>query len=490
VSSLNLVEVLQVSKSFYKGFGWKPILKDIDFTICEGEFVILRGENGAGKSTLLSLIMGLLQPSSGEIKLMNLSPQLPESKNRVGVVLQEANVPKNLKVRELIQLVQSYYPSPVPTEEILKKVNLQEMQDAWTTSLSGGQKQRLYFALALVGNPELLILDEPTRNLDEKGYEEFWTQIKSCRDQEVTILMVTNNQSDWREIDQLSTRTVNLQKISEEFEGRQLVEVTSLTEFSLEQNRATNTSEKSSVLQAQNTSYALQEQIWAEMLQLLRTPGFLFGIFLLAGLTAILPYPVESAKQTLVYLSGVILLTVAIDRLGGRVAFERAEGWLKFLRTTPLSPTTYITAKILTTLAVCAFSLMSIFILAIWKNGVQINSSELLFISLSLILGVIPFAILGLGLSYLIDPKSYNSISAVTIIIGLLTCGSIPLPKPQLSQDLVAFSPFYHYRQLMAWSAGLDHDGQLWLHLLWLLWSSITFGFLAIWAYKRDQVVL
>jgi ABC-2 type transport system ATP-binding protein len=302
--------------------------------------------------------------------------------------------------------------------------------------------------------------------------------------------MVTNNQSDRKEIDQLATRTVNLQKISEAFEERQLVEVTSLMEALPEQNRANNTLEKSFILQAQNSSSALQEQIWAEMLQLLRTPGFLFGIFLLAGLTAILPYPAESAKQPLVYLSGVILLTVAIDRLGGRVAFERAERWLKFLRTTPLCPATYITAKILTTLVVCAFSLLSIFILAIWKNGVQINSSELILISLSLILGVIPFAILGLGLSYLIDPKSYNSISAVAIIIGLLTCGSIPLPSPQFSQDLVAFSPFYHYQQLMAWSAGLGHDGRLWLHLLWLMWFSVTFGFLAIWAYKRDQVVL
>jgi ABC-2 type transport system ATP-binding protein len=490
---MNLIEVLHVSKSFRKGFGWEPVLKDIDLTICKGEFVILRGNNGAGKSTLLNLIMGLLQPSYGEIRLMNSSPQLPESKNRVGVVLQEANVPKSLKVKELVQLVESYYVNPISTEEVLTKVNLQEKKDAWAASLSGGQKQRLYFALALIGNPELLILDEPTRNLDDEGYQEFWKQIKICREQEVTILMVTNNKADWEEINQLATRIVNLQKISEVSGESQLVEVTSLTRNISDQSdqiKAKGTPEKPAIHQAQNPSSALRAQISAEMLQLLRTPSFLFGIFLLAGLTAILPYPSESAKQPLVYLSGVILLTVAIDRLGGRIAFERAERWLKFLRTTPLSPTTYIIAKVFTTLVVCAFSLLSIFVLAIGKNEVQIDPNEILLISLSLILGVIPFAILSLSLSYLIDPKSYNSISAVAIIIGLLTCGSIPLPKPQLSQDLVAFSPFYHYRQLMAWSAGLDHDRQLWLHLLWLLWSSIAFGILALWAYKRDQVVL
>jgi ABC-2 type transport system ATP-binding protein len=486
------IEVLHVSKSFRKGFGCEPVLNDIDLTICKGEFVVLQGDNGAGKSTLLNLIMGLLQPSSGQIRLMNSSPQLPESKNHVGVVLQDANVPKSLKVKELVQLVESYYVNPISTKEVLTKVNLQEKKDAWAASLSGGQKQRLYFALALIGNPELLILDEPTRNLDDEGYQEFWRQIAICREQEVTVLMVTNNRADWEEINQLATRIVKLQKLSEVSGGSQLVEVTSFTRTISDQSdqvKDNDTPDKPAIHQARKSSPAIRAQILVEMLQVLRTPSFLLGIFLLSGLTAMLPYPSELPKQPLVYLSGVILLTVAIDRLGGRIAFERAERWLKFLRTTPLTPTTYVIAKVFATLAVCAFSLLAVFGLAIGINQVHIDSNEIFLISLSLILGVIPFSILSLGLSYLIEPKSYNSISAVVIIVGLLTCGSIPLPRPQFSQDLVAFSPFYHYRQLVAWSAGLDYDNQLWLHLLWLLWFSIAFGFLALWAYKQDQAV-
>jgi ABC-type multidrug transport system ATPase subunit len=230
--------------------------------------VILRGNNGAGKSTLLNLIMGLLQPSYGEIRLMNSSPQLPESKNRVGVVLQEANVPKSLKVKELVQLMESYYVNPISTEEVLTKVNLQEKKDAWAASLSGGQKQRLYFALALIGNPELLILDEPTRNLDDEGYQEFWKQIKICREQEVTVLMVTNNKADWEEINQLATRIVNLQKISEVSGESQLVEVTSLIRSISDQSdqiKAKDTPEKPAIHQAQNPSSALQAQISAEI---------------------------------------------------------------------------------------------------------------------------------------------------------------------------------------------------------------------------------
>ncbi|NJR16802.1 MAG: ABC transporter ATP-binding protein [Calothrix sp. CSU_2_0] len=184
---LNLIELRQVSKTFRKGFSESTILQNIDLTIHKGEFVVLRGENGAGKSTLLNLILGLIKPSQGEVKLMGISPQDSASKLSVGVVLQETTIPKNVKVKELIQLLQSYYPQQYSIEDVLRKVKLEDKSEAWASSLSGGQKQRLYFALALVGNPELLILDEPTRNLDDKGYKEFWEQITACYQQGITI---------------------------------------------------------------------------------------------------------------------------------------------------------------------------------------------------------------------------------------------------------------------------------------------------------------
>ncbi|MEG4352178.1 ABC transporter ATP-binding protein [Microcoleus sp. LAD1_D3] len=166
---MNLVELAQVSKSFYKGFGVSQVLKNINLTVKQNDFIVLRGENGSGKSTLLNLIIGVLKPSSGQIKLMGLPPDNSSSKIGLGVVLQDTQVPRKVKVKELVNLLRSYYPNPLSSEDILNKVSLAHKEDAWATDLSGGQKQRLYFALALAGNPQLLILDEPTRNLDDKG---------------------------------------------------------------------------------------------------------------------------------------------------------------------------------------------------------------------------------------------------------------------------------------------------------------------------------
>ncbi|MEH2378377.1 MAG: hypothetical protein V7K27_05655 [Nostoc sp.] len=107
----------------------------------------------------------------------------------------------------------------------------------------------------------------------------------------------------------------------------------------------------------------------------------------------------------------------------------------------------------------------------------------------SLILGIIPFAILGLALGYLLDPKSADPILSLSLILVPVACGSIPLPKPQIVQDLIAFSPFYHYRQLVLSAANLNYDNQLFLHLLWLLWACAAFGLLAAWSYQRDRTV-
>jgi ABC-type multidrug transport system ATPase subunit len=567
---MNVIELKNISKSFKK----RKVIDEVNLTIQRGEFVVLRGANGSGKTTLLNIILGLLKPDRGEVKLLGSSPQEPESKYRVGVVLQKVTAPKELKVKELVNLFRSYYPNPLSTEELLKKVNIEEKRNLWASKLSGGEGQRLYFALALAGNPDLLILDEPTRNLDTEGYSDFWEQIEACRKSGITVLMVTNNQSDWEKLNQLATRlitlkdgsleeeainsviaeeggaTINLKK-TEDYQ-RTILECNKAIEldpkdadahnkrglayYNLEQyqkaqvdyNKAIELNpsfpdayNNRGILRYKLGKYqeamgdyskaaelnsnsggdrnkaakprwfsTLFSQTWVELIQLLRTPVYLAAVFLFPLLVLFLPDDIKPQELVLLFFAGINLLTFGIDRLGRRIAAERIEGWLKLLRVTPLPPAIYLTAKTIMSLLVLAVILS----LVLFLGGKNMDLSEEFLtaewprIFLSLIIGMIPFVILGLALGYLFKPKAVDSIIGLSIPVILATCG-LPLPVPKVYLDLLAFSPFYHYGQLALWSADLDYDSQLTIHVMWLLWAGCVFSSLAVWAYRRDRVL-
>jgi len=200
-------------------------------------------------------------------------------------------------------------------------------------------------------------------------------------------------------------------------------------------------------------------------------------------------YTGKSAIEPIIYISGIILFTIVIDRLGKRIAVERSEGWLKLLRTTPLPPVAYIVAKIGTALLLCTVSLILIFVLASWQLQITGDPSSWLVIFICLILGIIPFAILGLALGYLIAPRSADSILSLSLIVVPLTCGAYQISDLKIVQNLMALSPVYHYRELVFWAAKLNHDNQIFLHLLWLIWSLGVFGLIATWSYQRDRAV-
>ncbi|VEP16632.1 conserved membrane hypothetical protein [Hyella patelloides LEGE 07179] len=495
---MNLITFDCVDKTFRKGFWQKTtILENISFSVQPGEFVILRGENGAGKSTILNLALGLLKPSNGEIKLMERSPKASNSKLQVGVVLQDTQVPPNAKVIELVQLWRSYYTNSLSTEEVLGKVNLKGKEHLDASGLSGGQKQRLYFALALVGNPQLLILDEPTRNLDEKGYEEFWQQIKLSHQAGITILMVTNNQSDWQELESLATREITLHKYSEAPATGQIAE--NILKSDREARRWRDrtvprlTSEQNTTKTRETTSNllpAMGGQLRFEILQLLRTPVFLVMTLALVAFLPLLKQlgiQGDAAIESLVSICGLVLFTVVIDRLGKRVAIERSEKWLKLLKVTCLPPFIHIAAKIITSLLICTVSILVAFILGYWQLGIDASFGLWTNLFLVLIVGVIPFAILGLILGYLLNPKSADSILGLSLIIIPVACGAFTVPMPNYLQDAITLLPFYHYKESILWAAGLDYDQQIFLHLLWLIWATVVFGLIALWSYQREQ---
>ena len=485
---MNLIAFDRVSKIFHKGFQQNTtILKNISFSIKPGEFVILSGENGAGKSTILNLALGLLKPNEGEVKLMGRSPQDSNSKLQVGVVLQDTQVPPNAKVIELVELWRSYYPNAMSSEEILSKVNLQGKEATYASGLSGGQKQRLYFALALVGNPQLLILDEPTRNLDDKGYEEFWQQIKLCHQGGITILMVTNNKSDWQELESLANREITLHKYSEVAATGQISEKILQSNSTNSQPKIINPSEIAS-----NFWQTFVGQFCFETQQLIRTPVFIVMTLALVAFIPLLKQlgiQGDAAIESLVSICGLVLFTVVIDRLGKRVAVERAEKWLKLLRVICLPPYIHIAAKIATSLLICSVSILLAFILGYWQLGINVHFTLWVNLFFVLIVGIVPFAILGLSLGYLLNPKSADSILGLSLILIPVACGAFAFPIPNYLQDAITLVPFYHYKEAILWAAGLNYDKEIFLHLLWLIWATVVFSAIALWSYQREQAV-
>ncbi|UQD52274.1 ABC transporter ATP-binding protein [Bacillus methanolicus] len=184
-----IVSVKNVTKTFHN----KTAVNDVSFSIRKGEVVAILGPNGAGKTTTISMMLGLLKPTSGEIRLFGLLPQEKSVREKIGTMLQEVSVIEGLKVKELLELIRSYYPHPLPLQELITLTGLTE-QDLKTMAekLSGGQKRRLNFALALAGNPELIIFDEPTVGMDITSRNRFWQTVEKLAGQGKTIIFTTH----------------------------------------------------------------------------------------------------------------------------------------------------------------------------------------------------------------------------------------------------------------------------------------------------------
>ena len=190
-------------------FGTLTALDDLSLELRAGQLSALIGPNGAGKTTAIDLMLGLNTPTRGMVRVMGADPRDARTRQDIGAMLQEVNVPAGLSVRELLTLYAALYPRPMPVDRALSLSGLTEQARQRVSALSGGQKRRLSFALAVVGQPRLLLLDEPTVAMDVQGRAAFWQGIAELRSEGCTVLLTTHL---LEEVDRAADRLIVLNK--------------------------------------------------------------------------------------------------------------------------------------------------------------------------------------------------------------------------------------------------------------------------------------
>jgi ABC-2 type transport system ATP-binding protein len=181
-----------LAKTFASPEGPVAAVRGVDISIAPGETVALLGPNGAGKSTTIDMLLGLLRPDAGSVSLFGKSPEEAIQDGAIGAMLQTGAVLRDLSVRELVDMMASLYPNPLGVDETLELAGITAIAGRRTHRLSGGQTQRVRFAVALVSNPDLLVLDEPTVAMDVEGRREFWTTMRAFAQRGKTVVFATH----------------------------------------------------------------------------------------------------------------------------------------------------------------------------------------------------------------------------------------------------------------------------------------------------------
>ncbi len=175
-----------------KRFGDVQAVDDVSMRVAPGEVVALLGPNGAGKSTTIDMLLGLSRPDAGEVKVTGLSPAEAMDQGMIGAMAQNGTLLRDATVLELVGLFASLHRNPLPVDEVLKRAGVTEYARRRCGKLSGGEQQRVRFALALVGDPDLLVLDEPTAAMDVEGRRRFWASMREYTGTGRTVLFATH----------------------------------------------------------------------------------------------------------------------------------------------------------------------------------------------------------------------------------------------------------------------------------------------------------
>ena len=186
-------------------YGAVTALHDVDLDVPAGQLLGLLGPNGAGKTTLLRLLSGLRRPTSGSVELFGADPRDAGSRRRLGTTPQETGLPATLRVREVVALVAGHFAAPVPLDELLADFGLTGLETRQTGGLSGGQRRRLAVALAFVGRPALVLLDEPTTGLDVEARHALWDAVRRFHAGGGTVVLTSHY---LEEVEALAERVV------------------------------------------------------------------------------------------------------------------------------------------------------------------------------------------------------------------------------------------------------------------------------------------
>ena len=179
-------------KSFRSPAGTVQAVRGVDIDIAPGETVALLGPNGAGKSTTIDMLLGLTIPDAGDVHIFGMTPRDAVAHGAIGAMLQTGALIGELSVRELVMMMASLYPSPLGVDEVLELAGITDVAKRMTNKLSGGERQRTRFAVAMVSNPDLLVLDEPTVAMDVEGRLQFWQTMRRFAARGKTVLFATH----------------------------------------------------------------------------------------------------------------------------------------------------------------------------------------------------------------------------------------------------------------------------------------------------------
>jgi ABC-2 type transport system ATP-binding protein len=191
-ATADAVRVQGLTKSWHGPTGPVHAVRGIDVSIPHGSTVALLGPNGAGKTTTIDMILGLVRPDAGSASVLGQTPYEAVQQGLIGAMLQTGSLIRNLTVRELVTMLTSLYPNPMPVDRVIELAGLQDVAGHMTQKLSGGETQRVRFAVALASDPQVLILDEPTVAMDVEARRVFWTSMRSFAQTGRTLIFATH----------------------------------------------------------------------------------------------------------------------------------------------------------------------------------------------------------------------------------------------------------------------------------------------------------